>query len=127
MPSLRVAGFVAEEVGAHVLDDVEVSVLVVVDLLEVGFAVVVGVRRVVGVLRVGEMVVGDVAALVEQAALEREELLARAGGRGRDASVGELFAADGAAFAREDARVLDVDEVRSLRPRSGPDWRRRGP
>ena len=60
----------------------------------------------------GSAVIGDVLVFLEEAAIELEELVVRAGyGMGVTRRVGDLFAADGLAFAGGDADVLDVEVV----------------
>jgi hypothetical protein len=106
-----VFGVVGNEILAHVFDEVEVHGVVVI-----GGEIVVGrgcgVLLLLGVLRL-EVGVVEVLPLVEELAVEREELLLRALVGGGDAEVGDLFALGGLAFARERASVLDVDVVRA--------------
>ncbi len=100
-----VFGGVGGEVVAHVFDEVEVHGVVV-------FANDVNVEAVV-VFDIGgvsvELGVVQVFSLVEEMAVESEELLLRAFVGGDDAEVRYLFAADSFAFARKGARVLNVD------------------
>ena len=108
-----VFGVVVGEIVAEVFDEVAVHGAVAGGVDGDVEVVLVGVHGgLAGVL--GEMGVGDVAVLDEEAAVELEELLVGAGlGRG-DAGVGDFFAMDGLAFAGGDAGVLEVDEVGAL-------------
>ena len=93
---------VFDEVEVHGIvvftDDADVEAVVVFDFGGVGV----------------ELGVVEVFAFVKQVAVEGEEFLIGAFVGGDDAEVGDLFAADGVALAREGVGVLDVDVVRAL-------------
>jgi hypothetical protein len=100
-------GVVGGEVVAHIFDDVEVHGVVVfandADVEAVVVFDIAGVSVELGVV--------EVLSFVEKATVEGEELLFGAFVGGDDAEVGNLFAADGIAFAREGVGVLNVNVV----------------
>jgi thiamine-phosphate pyrophosphorylase len=105
-----VFGLAVGEVVAHVLDEVAVGGVVALygdaEVIVIGFDVAVA-----GVFGRRQLGVGEVFVLVQEAAVQFKQLLVEAGCGGCDASVGDLFAADGAAFARSDTGVLDIDKM----------------
>ena len=100
-----VFGVVRGEVVAHILDEVEVHRVVVADGGLVWIFWLAGWG--------GELGVVEVLSLVEQAAVEGEKLLLGTFFGGDDAEVGDFFAANGFAAAREGVGVLDVEIVGS--------------
>ena len=99
-------GIVVREVVAHAFDEAAVGIVVPEVEFEIGALVV--------ALLFWEVSVGDVPALVEEAAVECQELLMGALSEGCDPRVGDLSAHDCFALVRGDAGVLDVGVVGAL-------------
>ena len=101
-------GIVVREVVAHAFDEAAVGIVVP----EVEFEI--GVPMVAAVGRFWEVGIGDVLALVEEAAVKCKELLMGALSEWCDPGVGDLSAHDRFALVRGDADVLDVGVVGAL-------------